>query len=323
LNGVGVGTGIPNIAGQRPVYLHLELRAYQSGARGSTAMMNAVKFLSDDALFQVAAYYSSQEPAAGAPGEPVAAKDPLQAGKAASAGCAGCHGVGFDPKYLVSAMKAYKSTQRKNDMMRTMLSAMTETDMNNIALYYALQKPGSARPTAGSDQGKSAVAPCAGCHGEQGVSSNPTTPSLAGQDSQYLVAALQAYKAATRSDETMKGITASLDEKTMKNIAAYFSSQRPQAPKDVRKPLTTDEWAQRCDRCHGINGNSTDPRLPALASQREEYLQGALHAYQKGERKSVAMAAMSEVLSDSDIESLANHYAHQKARAYVYVIQGK
>src|ERR1700690_38547 len=48
-NRISSTRGIPHIAGQRPAYLYLTLKEYQSGIRGSTAMSNAVKFLSDDA----------------------------------------------------------------------------------------------------------------------------------------------------------------------------------------------------------------------------------------------------------------------------------
>jgi cytochrome c553 len=88
----------------------------------------------------------------------------------------------------------------------------------------------------------------------------------------------------------------------------------------VRKPLTTAEWVQRCDRCHGVDGNSTDPRLPALAAQRADYLEKVLHAYRTGERKSPQMAAMSDVLTEADVDNLAAYYARQKARAVVYVM---
>jgi cytochrome c553 len=33
------------------------------------------------------------------------------------------------------------------------------------------------------------------------------------------------------------------------------------------------QWAQQCDRCHGINGDNVDPRAPALAGQRADYLE--------------------------------------------------
>jgi len=337
-NGISSTKGVPHLAGQRPGYLYLELKAYQSGARGDSAMGAAVKPLSNDALIKVAAYYANLDPvqpAAMSGGKSTPAKlDPVQAGKTAAAACAGCHGeagiskmpgmpslVGLDPKYLVAAMKAYKSGQRKNEMMKSALSAVVDADFSNIALYYALQKPARAQTPAAGDQstGKAAAAACAGCHGDKGVSANPANPSLAGQDAQYLAAALRAYKEGSRSDETMKGLAASLDEAAAKNLAAFYANQQPQ-PTNIRKPLTTAEWAQRCDRCHGVDGNSTDPRLPALAAQRVDYLEKVLHAYRTGERKSPQMAAMSDALTESDVENLAAYYSRQKARAVVYVM---
>ena len=338
LNGIGKSkdTDMPNIAGQRPAYLYRELRVYQIGGRGNTPMNNAVKFLSDDALVKVAAYYANVDPAqpaasAGTKAGP-AKPDPLSAGKAAASGCAGCHGdtgisstpgmpnlVGLDPKYVVAAVKAYKGGQRKNDMMKTLVSAVTDAELDNIALYFALQKPGKAKTPSPGNQaaGKSAAVACAGCHGEGGVSTG-TAPSLAGQDAQYFVAAMKSYKDGTRSEAAMKAPAASVDDATIKNLAAYYANQMPHQP-TVRKPLTTEELAQRCDRCHGVGGNSSDPRAPALAAQRADYLQRVMHAYQKGERKSTAMTAMLDGLGDADIEGLAAHYSRQKARAVIYM----
>ena len=59
--------GIPHIAGQRAAYFYLELNAYKKGQRQNEAMANAVKFLSDDALVKVAAYYANLDPAQPAP----------------------------------------------------------------------------------------------------------------------------------------------------------------------------------------------------------------------------------------------------------------
>jgi cytochrome c553 len=336
--GVSESPGVPNLAGQRPAYLYRELRAYQSGARGDSAMNNAVKFLNDDALIKVAAYFASLEPPQPRPASGttafVAKPDAAQAGKTAAAACAGCHGetgvsktagmpnlAGLDPKYLVGAMNDYKSGLRKNDLMKSMLAAVADANVNNIALYYALQQPEPAKTPAPGDSaaGKAAAAPCAGCHGEQGISAIPTTPSLAGQDAQYFVAALTAYKDGTRNNETMKGLATALDNSVMKNLAAYYASQQPRAP-NVRKPLTTQEWVQRCDRCHGRDGNSANPRLPALAGQRLDYLTKVLHAYRTGARKSPEMAAMSEALTENDVDNLAAYYSVQNARAAVYVV---
>jgi len=342
LDGISTAKGVPHLAGQRPAYLYLELRAYQSGARGKKVMDGAVEFLSDDALVKVAAYYASLDPTqplAARGAKPVPAKpDPVQAGKAAAAACAGCHGEGgisktpgmpslvaLEPKYLVTAMKGYKSGQRKHDLMQALLAAVSEADMNNIALYYALQTPARAQTPAAGNQaaGKTAAAACAGCHGNQGVSVNPAFPSLAGQDAQYLATALQAYKNGSRRDEAMKGLVAALNDRLMKDMAAFYAAQQPQ-PLNIRRPLTTAEWAQKCDRCHGANGNSVDPFLPALAGQRMEYLKKVLHDYRTRVHQSSAMAAMSDALTEAEIENLAAYYARQKARTVVFVpVPGK
>ena len=338
LSGRSATPGIPHIAGQRAAYFYSELNAYKAGQRSNASMANAVKFLSDDALVKVTAYYASLEPAQPAPlhGPAAAAAkgSALKAAEAATADCAGCHGehgvtttpgmpnlVGQDPKYLAAAISSYKNGQRKNDMMTPIVGSLGDSEIKTIALYYALQKPARAQTQAKGDKeaGKTAAATCIGCHGEQGVSGNPATPSLAGQDAEYFTTALLAYKSGVRGDPAMKGIAEGLDERAVKDLAAYYSALEPKRPANVRAPLSPEQWVERCDRCHGPDGNSKDPRVPALAAQRFDYLEQALRAYQTGARKSAVMAAMADVLTRVDVGALAAHYASQRARPVVYV----
>jgi cytochrome c553 len=332
--GIATVANVPNLAGQRAAYLYREMRAYLAGARGNDTMNGAITYLSADAISNVAAYYATlapAEPPASANAKPEV--DSVQAGKIASAACAACHGeggvtkmpgipslAGQAPKYLVTAIAAYKNGERKNDTMKAMVAPVSDASMDNIGLFYALQQPARAPTPAAGDAsaGQALTAPCAACHGADGNSGNPSSPSLAGQDSQYLAAALHAYKDGARSNSTMKALSASLNDTAIKNLAAFYAAQEPRQP-DVRKPLTAPQWAERCDRCHGVNGNSTDPRIPALAAQSEGYLVKVLNAYRTGARRSPEMAAMAEVLSESDVRNLAAYYARQKAQAVVYV----
>jgi cytochrome c553 len=335
-NGISMTKGVPHLAGQRAAYLDLQLRTYRYGARPKSAMTGAVRYLSEEALVNVAAYYASLDPprpAAPAKGA-TAPADPMQAGKDAAAGCGGCHGeagvsatpgmpslVGLDPKYFVAAMNAYKSGERRNDMMKSMVAALSPETANDVALYYALQKPARAQTPAPGDAaaGKTAATACSGCHGDQGVSASPATPSLAGQDAEYFIAALRAYKDGARKDETMKSLAAALDDKAMRDLAAYYAAQPPQAP-NVRRPFSLAEWSERCDRCHGANGNSIEPLVPRLAAQRADWLEQVLADYRSGARKSTAMAAMSALMSERDVKELAAYYARQSARAVVYLV---
>jgi cytochrome c553 len=332
-DGISTIADVPHLAAQRSPYLYREMRAYLSGARGSDVMGGTITFLSADALANVAAYYASLEPAPPAPATGPGEVDPVQAGAALAAGCAACHGdsgisktlgipslVGQEPKYLVSAMNQYKNGERKSEMMKPAMAALSDDSMANAALFYALQNPArTPAPAAGNAAAGQALAQsCAACHGAEGVSGNPSSPSLAGQDAQYLAAALKAYQDGSRGNPTMKALAASLDENAIKNLAAYYASLQPKRP-NVRRPLTTAQWVERCDRCHGVNGNSTDPRMPMLAGQREDYLRKVLEHYRTGERHSLEMAAMSEALSENDVRNLAIYYSRQKARPVTYV----
>src|SRR5271166_4322837 len=94
-DGVSTISGVPNLAGQRPSYVYHELKVYQRGdatGGGEAHNMKLMKFLSDEALANMAAYYASLDPAS--PPDAPAPKyvDPVAAGKAAAEPCAKCHG---------------------------------------------------------------------------------------------------------------------------------------------------------------------------------------------------------------------------------------
>jgi len=75
--------------------------------------------------------------------------------------------------------------------------------------------------------GKAKAAVCAACHGQNGLAQIPTYPNLAGQNEQYLVMALKAYKNKQRSGgqaAIMQGQAAALSDEDMANLAAYYAS---------------------------------------------------------------------------------------------------
>lgn len=340
-DGVSTTSGVPNLAGQRPSYVYHKLNAYQRGdpTGGEAHNMKLMKFFSDEALANLAAYYASLDPAS-PPDAPVPKYvDPVAAGKAAAEPCAKCHGesgvshkagvpslIGIHPKYLVETMQSFKSGDRpideKNQDMKKALDALPDQDLQRIALYYALQSENLMRAQTpnggGAPAAKEALAPCVKCHGEDGIGDSPITPSLAGQDLAYMVNALHAYKDGTRDDDTMTPRAKKLDDVAMMSLSAYYAGLDPK-PVNIPRPLSPDEWAEKCDRCHGLNGNSTRPEVPALAAQRLDYLEAALSAYQSGARKSSEMTAMSSILTPDDTKGLAAHYAHQKGRSVVFI----
>jgi cytochrome c553 len=341
-DGVSTTGGAPNLAGQRPSFVYRQLKAYQRGERaggGEAHNMKLTKFFSDEALANVAAYYATLDPAP--PPDAPAPKyvDPVAAGKAAAEPCAKCHGengvshkagvpslIGLHPKYLVETMQSFKSGDRaideKNQDMKKALDALSDQDLQHIALYYALGTENVTRAQTPNEGGapvaKEALGACVKCHGEDGVGTSPITPSLAGQDFAYMVNALRAFKDGTRDDDTMTPRAKKLDDVAMNSLSVYYAGLDPK-PVNIPRPLSPEQWAEKCDRCHGPNGNSARPEVPALAAQRVDYLEAALSAYQSGARKSPEMTAMSSILTPDDIRGLAAHYAHEKARPVVFI----
>jgi cytochrome c553 len=341
-DGVSTTNGVPNLAGQRPSYLFHELKAYQRGDRagGDEAHKMKLKFFSDEALANLAAYYGTLDPASPTDAPAPNIVDPVAAGKAAAEPCSKCHGengvshkagvpslIGLHPKYLVETMQSFKSGDRpideKNQDMKKALDALTDQDLQHIALYYALESENLTRAQTPNEGGapvsKEALAPCVKCHGEDGIGDSPITPSLAGQDLTYMLNALRAYKDGSRDDDTMSPRAKKLDDDAMKTLSAYYAGLSPK-PVNIPRPLSPREWAEKCDRCHGLNGNSARPEVPALAAQRSDYLEAALSAYQSGARKSSEMSAMSSILTPDDIKGLAAHYARQKGRPVVFIM---
>ena len=97
-----------------------------------------------------------------------------------------------------------------------------------VAGIFAL---GAAVPAAASagdvEAGKAKATVCAACHGQNGRAQIPTYPNLAGQNEQYIVTALKAYKSKQRTGGQaviMQGQAAALSDADIANVAAYFSS---------------------------------------------------------------------------------------------------
>ena len=74
--------------------------------------------------------------------------------------------------------------------------------------------------------GKAKAAVCAACHGQNGIATIPMYPNLAGQNEQYLVGALKAYKNKERNGGqavVMQGQAAALSDADIANLAAYYA----------------------------------------------------------------------------------------------------
>jgi cytochrome c553 len=333
-DGLSRTKGTPHLAGQSETYFKTSLAAYKDGRRKDKTMVDVTASLSEADIANIAAYYSSLPsfnktlPAPADVGaEPAESKDPFAAIREATAACAGCHGedgnsqipgtpglAGQHTVYQIAALKAYKDGTRPDETMKAMVAELSDATIEDMAYFYAAMAPkrtenlGSGDPFAGVG----ATASCVGCHALDGNNTDPKIPRLAGLDATYLSAAARAYKKGARAHSAMQDAMAEFRESDIDDMAAYYASREPKAL-TVRKPLTTGQWVERCDRCHGTNGNSSNPTFPILAGQDETYLVNALKNYHLSVRESEFMFAISFPMTESDIHKLARYYTRQRA----------
>ena len=94
-----------------------------------------------------------------------------------------------------------------------------------IALLFLL--PVQLMAEGDVEAGKVKSYTCTGCHGIPGYNNvYPTykVPKIGGQNYEYMVSALEAYRDGERKHPTMELQANSLSEQDMKDVSAYFAS---------------------------------------------------------------------------------------------------
>lgn len=106
-------------------------------------------------------------------------------------------------------------------------TSMTRLHLLGLVVASALFATASAHAEGDKAAGRKLVYTCAGCHGVPGYTNaypQYPVPKIAGQNEQYIVNALNGYKAGDRKHPTMDAQAQSLSDADIQNIAAYLSS---------------------------------------------------------------------------------------------------
>jgi len=168
--------------------------------------------------------------------------------------------------------------------------------------------------------GKLTAEGCAGCHGADGVSQTPLTPSLAGEPDYFVQWQLVFFRNDTRKNEVMGPIAQSLTDKDIRNLGAYYASLPPPKPEttpanDALATVGSKLASQhRCNVCHGDDFAGSGPAA-RLADQREDVLLKALRDFKSGRRVGTGVASMADVtydLNDADMQALSHYLASRR-----------
>ena len=195
--------------------------------------------------------------------EPIAPKkavpkvDAVKGGAIAQAVCASCHAADGNavgnayPKlaaqhdaYLVKQLMNFKldagakEPARNNAIMAGFAAALSDSDMKNVAAYYAAQqyKPSTAKNKDTVELAQKIwrggiaeknVPACAACHAPNGAGIPAQYPRLGGQFAEYTEAQLVAFRSGARKNNApMTTIAARLSDAEIKALADYIAGLR-------------------------------------------------------------------------------------------------
>ncbi|MDE2146292.1 MAG: cytochrome c4 [Burkholderiales bacterium] len=206
---------------------------------------------------------------------------------------------------------------------------MTQAIRSLFALAVALFALSLTSPARAQDAaaGRQKADTCMGCHGIQGYQASfpevYKVPKLSGQNTQYLINALNEYKKGERKHPTMHAVASTLTDKDIADLAAFFHQYgakdiRP-APATLTPPPPPAVAALiakgACTSCHGPNlSKPIDPSYPKLAGQYASYLATALKAYAtEGNpyygRNNAIMSAQARQFTHAELTQIADYVA--------------
>lgn len=172
-----------------------------------------------------------------------AAAQDAEAGLAKAATCVACHGpngnspnplfpilAGQTARYLYLQLKDFQEGRRVEPQMAPFLAPLSRDDLRAVAAYFAVQKPVApafqpdpARVARG--RAKAAEVLCTMCH-LGGFKGQNEVPRVAGQQHDYVVKQLKAFREGRRTNDagTMSSVSKTLSDEDIEDLAQYLTT---------------------------------------------------------------------------------------------------
>jgi cytochrome c553 len=190
----------------------------------------------------------------------------------------------------------------------------------SAAPAFAAEAKASAKPDLAKGQLTSTNV-CGACHTADGSRGSPANPILQGQHPEYLAKQLAEFKAGKRVNAIMQGMSATLSEADMKNVAAFYASKEAKPGFAKNKDLVAlgekiyrggiaDRNIPACAGCHSPSGAGLPAQYPRLAGQHADYTEAQLVAFRGGVRKnSLPMTGVAAKMNDKEIKAVSDYIA--------------
>ncbi|HEX2546877.1 MAG TPA: c-type cytochrome [Ramlibacter sp.] len=158
---------------------------------------------------------------------------------------------------------------------------------------------------------------CMACHGPQGNSQIPTTPSLAGQPKLFIENQLVLIREGMRVVPEMKGMLDGMKDAEIVELAGWFALQKPVpaqpgAPEPAKFQRGQSLAAKAlCGSCH-LPDYSGRQQIPRLAGQHEIFLLQSMKQFRDRPEpgRDTIMAASLHGIKDDELADIAHYLAH-------------
>lgn len=162
---------------------------------------------------------------------------------------------------------------------------------------------------------------CAGCHGTDGSSNGPATPTIASLSTDYFIMSMKDYKSGKRPSTVMSRIAKGYSDDDFAAMAKHFQTkpfQRPGQKVDADKAKAGKALAKKyCESCHEDEGRIGEG-VGVLAGQMLPYLQYSMVDFLSGKRetekrqKAKFDALVKDTGSDAAFQPILHYYAGVK-----------
>jgi len=162
---------------------------------------------------------------------------------------------------------------------------------------------------------------CAGCHGTNGASGGPASPSIAGLSQDYFTETMDGFASGDIPSTIMGRIAKGYSKEEVEQLAKFYGEKKFVKATQNFDPKLAKKGAKLhdkyCEKCHGDGGQSADDDAGVMAGQWTPYLSYTLADFKSGDR--VASKKMRKKLKkmlkregDTGIQALLNYYASQQ-----------
>ena len=163
-------------------------------------------------------------------------------------------------------------------------------------------------PVHAADELETKAQPCAACHGDKGVPTDPKTiPVIWGQERSYLMKQLRDFRNGERNSVVMSPIAKGLAEDDLRKIAVYFAAKTWPARRAPAKQSLPPKDIAQCQACHQPNFEGGMP-APRLAGLSYEYLVAAMRDFATEQRtNNLDMPKFMQALTDRERSAIARY----------------